>query len=80
MNIIKHCKIALYADDTVLYTADAIFRVSVRKMRKDMKALTHWCDKNGIRMNTDKTKLMLFGGRKQLKALPVVKIKVGDSI
>ena len=76
MDTIKHCKIALYADDTVLYTADTDFGKSMSKMRKDMNALSKWCGSNGISMNTDKTKLMLFGSANKLLKLPVVNIKI----
>ena len=79
VDTIKHCKIALYADDTVLYTADANFEKSIQKLKTDMVALTNWCETNGIRMNTDKTKLMLFGNAKKLKALPEVDITVNET-
>ena len=76
VNVLQNCEIALYADDTVLYTANTLFETSVRKIRADMEALSAWCGSNGIRMNVDKTKLMLFGNSKKLKELPEIHIKV----
>ena len=76
VNIIQHCNIALYADDTVLYTANPKFEKSVQFMNTDVNALTKWCEKNGIRMNTDKTKTMIFGTPRKLKELPEVNISV----
>ena len=76
MNTVKSCNMALYADDTVLYTANPTFDTSIVKMRSDMQALSNWCGINGIRMNLDKTKIMLFGNSKRLKALPKVNLEV----
>ena len=74
--IIKSCKVALYADDTVLYTASANFNRSVGKIQSDMNALSQWCNLNGIRMNTEKTKLMVFGNTTKVKKLPTFEVQV----
>ena len=79
VDIIKNCKVALYADDTVLYTANVNFENSIIKLRADMNALVDWCGANGIGMNTEKTKLMLFGNAKTIKALPEVNITLDDT-
>ena len=63
---IKNCHIALYADDTVLYTAHSDFATSVAKMEADINSLANWCLNNGINVNTDKTKIMTFGVNKSL--------------
>ena len=76
--IIKFCEIALYADDTVLYTANAKFSKSIDKVQEDMSALACWCVQNGIRMNTDKTKLMVFGSAQKIEQLPPIEVKVED--
>ena len=75
-NIIKNCEIALYADDTVLFTANESFDVSVRKMQEDLVSLSNWCNVNGILANTDKSKLMVFGSPVNLKKIqaPVLKL------
>ena len=76
--IIKSCQIALYADDTVLYTANAKFNKSIGEIQNDMNALSHWCVDNGIRMNTEKTKIMVFGSVAKIKQLPDFEVKVED--
>ena len=63
---IKYCKIALYADDKVLYLANNYFANTVKCLQSDMDALSLWCQWNGIHMNTDKTSLMLFGNLKRI--------------
>ena len=50
--IVKKCKVALYADDTVLYTAHSDFDKSVLDLQHDIDALSEWCNANGIKENT----------------------------
>ena len=72
--IAKNCNIALYADDTVLYTSNENFGTSVTKLQNDLDSLSDWCRVNGIAVNADKTKLMTFGSKKALNNLPDFKI------
>ena len=76
--IIKKSKIALYADDTVLYTANPNFGKSVSNIQADMNALGQWCKDNGIGMNVEKIKLVVFGSPTKLKQLPPFEVKVDD--
>ena len=75
---IKNCKVALYADDTVLYTACANFDNSVKYMQQDINSISRWCRVNGIMANTDKTKVMVFGSKCTLKKVPVFEIKYNN--
>ena len=68
--IAKNCHIALYADDTVLYTSNKNIEVSVTNLQTDLDSLSYWCRLNGIAVNTEKTKLMTFGSKKALGKLP----------
>ena len=79
-NIVKHCNIALYADDTVLYTANPNFEITITKMRQDMCEQMDWCDANGIYMNTEKTKMILFGNSSRLSKLSPVHISLGGAL
>ena len=67
---IKNCEIALYADDTVLFTASMNVERSVLNLQKDINSLSEWCDRNGIMANTGKTKVMLFGSPTMLGNTP----------
>ena len=51
---IKNCQIAMYADDTVLYSGNPDFGISLYNMREDVQALSGWCNNNGIKMNAEK--------------------------
>ena len=72
--IVKNCKIAMYADDTVLYIANKNFDVSVKKMQEDIDSLSQWCFENGIMANTEKTKVMVFGSNNSLSKIPQFEI------
>ena len=76
---LKCCKIALYADDTVLYTANRNFGRSVELLQKDVNALGEWCNLNGIKANTNKTKLMVFGSHKRVQELPDFEINLDNT-
>ena len=67
---VKHCEVALYADDTILFTGNRDFQKSVCNMQNDITALSDWCNSNGIMANTDKTKTMVFGTSNTLKKVP----------
>ena len=70
VKMIKHCNIAMYADDTVLYLAKKNFEKAIDGMQKDVSALESWCLLNGIQMNVDKTSLSVFNSAQRLGKLP----------
>ena len=67
---------ALYADDTVLFTASRSFDNSVAKMQEDLDSLSVWCRKNGILANTDKSKVMVFGSSTRVSRLDMPELSV----
>ena len=73
---VNSCKIALYADDTVLYIASPNFNTAIDKLQADMNSLSNWCKDNGIQMNVDKTNIMVFGGQRIIEMLPGFEIEV----
>ena len=67
---IQKCKVALYADDTVLYVAHKDPMKSISALRHDVGVIANWCKVNGIQANTDKTRVMTFGNSKLINAMP----------
>ena len=59
----------MYADDTILYTANRNIEDSVGKMQADLDQLSWWCQSNGISVNVEKTKIMTFGRPQKIKDL-----------
>ena len=72
------CYVVQYADDTVLYTANANFTRSVSKMQHDLTKLSDWCKMNGIMANTSKTKMMLFGSKTAIDKIPEFEISIDN--
>ena len=69
----------MYADDTVLYTANRDFNTSVTKVQDDINSLSQWCMSNGIMAHTDTTKVRVFGNADSLKKLPELDVRIDDS-
>ena len=78
LKIVSKCGVALYADDMVLYTANGNFEKSVCNLQEDINSLNEWCNKNGIKANTDKTKVMVFGTPRMLEKLPKFEITLDE--
>ena len=76
--IVEKCEIALYADDTVLFTANKDFDKSVENLQEDLNMLNKWCSNNSILANTDKTKIMVFGSSTVTRKLPQFEITLSD--
>ena len=72
--IFKKCGMALYADDTVLYTATNNFPDAVANLQHDINNLWVWCLDNGRRVNSDKSEVMVFGSKAAVEKLPQFEI------
>ena len=78
-HIIKNCHVAMYADDTVLYSANKDFGKSAADLQSDLNLLSDWCSTKGITANTEKTKIMVFGNQNTMRSLPPFDIRFGDA-
>ena len=67
--IIKSTKFKLYADDTVIYSADQDPMLSVGNIQEDLNNISQWCQENKMTINIKKTKLMHFGSRATLRRI-----------
>ena len=65
------CLTNLYADDSMIYASgDNILEVQ-QKLQQYVKNVSSWCKVNRLKINIDKTKVMLIGSKSQLKYLNV---------
>ena len=46
-------------------------------MQKNLTAINKWCIKNGIHMNVNKTKYMVFGSKSVLERVKNISLKIG---
>ena len=57
-------KITLFADDTVLYTSSTSVNTAKTQLQIDLETLDTWCNQHKLLINTNKTKIVLFGNNK----------------
>ena len=55
----------LYADDTTIYDMQDDLETLQRNLQHSLLSLQIWCKRNGMLLNTDKTKLMLITTRQK---------------
>ena len=61
----------LFADDAMIYASgDSVNEVKL-KLQNCLNNISAWCRENRLRINSDKSKIMLVGSKAQLKSLNV---------
>ena len=60
-------KISLYADDTAIFSSGFGVHSVQKQLQADIKVISQWFLENGLIVNTDKTKVMLFASSKRKK-------------
>ena len=69
-NVIKHCKIILYADDsTLLYYSSTSANDIKKYVKEDLNLISQWLADNLLTLNCTKSKFLLFGSSSRLKSL-----------
>ena len=77
-NIVKHCKIIVYADDTLLYYSSNSAKDIEQRINEDLLSISKWLDENLLTLNCAKSKFLLFGSNRRLKAFTNVSIHVNN--
>jgi hypothetical protein len=54
------CPFLLYADDLVIYDSGTDAKIVLNRLKAELDKVGGWCRENGLRMNFDKTKYMIF--------------------
>ena len=63
---LKHCKVTLYTDDSVIYCSDTSPDKMQPRLNEDLQRLTQWFCTNKLSINVSKCKLMLLGHSSRL--------------
>ncbi|XP_047125566.1 uncharacterized protein LOC124807592 [Hydra vulgaris] len=58
-SVIKYVKINLFVDKTLFYIESANYDDAIVKLNKDLKASTVWLNNNKLKLNTNKSMVML---------------------
>ena len=70
----------LYADNTQLYVTRDSTNDTVTKIEQCVAEIKDWMNANFLRLNADKTEVLLIGSPFQLNKLPRVEICMGDLV
>ena len=60
-SVVPHCKIQLYADDTLLYVSSSSVTDIEFMLSEDLRHIIEWLNNNFVYLNYSKTKIMLSG-------------------
>ena len=77
-NVMNNCKYQLYADDTVIYCNGKTYEEAKLKLQNVMNKFVDWCGKNALTININKSKIMSFGSRNNIKKSKNINIKIND--
>ena len=66
-NVLVHCKVSLYADDTVIYIEHNDVNEAMERIQSDLNNLAEWCTRNKLMINSKKTKYCIYGMRSNIK-------------
>ena len=78
-NSIKHCKIALYADDTAIFFGHKDVPTIQSTLQQDLSALNSWFYKNSLVINCSKTNILSFGINKRLANVNNLILKLDET-
>ncbi len=66
---LEHCRILMYADDTVLFYSSKSVENIEQTLIKGMEKLNNWLEINSLFLNRKKTECVLFGSGPRLNSV-----------
>ena len=69
ISVLDVLKINMYADDCILYTSGNEWNRMRQKIQPEIDNIHRWCTLNRLRLNIDKSKILVFGTRSKLKKI-----------
>ena len=79
-SVVSHCKIQLYADDTLLYVSSSSVTDIEFMLSEDLKHIIEWLNNNFLYLNYSKTKRMLSGTHQRLASIDTFLVKAKDTV
>ena len=75
---VNHCSVSLYDDDTVLYCYFSNIKDLENALNEDLSRIAPWLNRSKLTLNIAKTKTMLIGSDRKLRASTVISLYVYD--
>ena len=75
---LEHCRVLMYADDTVIFYSNASSKNIEEIINKEVQRVADWLRENilVINLKRGKTEFVLYGTAKRLKNAPCVKVEI----
>ena len=70
--------LSLYADDTVLYVSGKDIGICVQKMQENLDRFAEWRRLNALKINAEKTKVLIFGTSKRVKKAGLIRLTINN--
>ena len=77
--ILNHATVAIYADDSTIYTSSNTSSELERVLNGELRVIERWMRLNKLVLNKEKTKCIVLGSNYSLRCLPTLHLKMGDS-
>ena len=77
---VKHCKIQLYADDTLLYVSSSSISDIESMLSEDLKHIIEWLNNNFLHLNYSKAKVMLTSTHQRLALVDSFTVRAEDTV
>ena len=77
--LVNDTEVCNYADDTTLYVGDKNLRTVLAKLEKDTLLLSEWFSDNFMKLNEEKSHLLLFGTKSDGMALSIGASQISES-
>ena len=68
-----------YADDTTLYVGDKNLRTVLSKVKEDTLLLSEWFSDNFMKLNKEKSHLLIFGKKSDGMTLNIGALQISES-
>ncbi|XP_075157493.1 uncharacterized protein LOC142230751 [Haematobia irritans] len=79
-DVLKHCKIHMYADDVQLFHSDTVeknFSTIVDSINEDLECINTWALNNGLSINPNKSKCIIIS--KRVCPIPAQEVKLNGN-
>ena len=77
--LVNDTEVCNYADDTTLYVGDKNLRTVLSKLEKDTLLLSDWFSDNFMKLNEDKSHLLIFGTKSDGMTLSIAASQISES-
>ena len=78
--VVKHCKMQLYADGTLLYVRSRSISDIESMLSEDLKRVIEWLNNKFFYLNYSKTKVMLTGTHQRLALVDSFTVRAWDTV